>query len=386
MNEKIENILVKYLMNAADIEELEVLTNWLKKEKNAQVFKNYIRINYAMDINTNEFDTKKAKKAYLDKIKQDKKRVHRLKIYTYLKYVAAAVIVFGLGYFYKQGVFSELDFTKSIHVNNQIVAGTDKAILTLENGEEVILTKGVSFKTQQAMSNGEEIIYKAGERDTSEIAFNYLTIPRGGQFFVELADGTKVWLNSESQLKYPVSFINGKSRIVELVYGEAYFEVSPSIMHDGAKFKVNNAAQEITVLGTKFNLKAYKEEPNIYTTLVEGKVEINTPSRKQVLKPNQQSEVQIKNSQLNVREVDVVGEIAWIHGDFVFKHKTLKDIIAVLARWYNVDFDIQNKSLENVKFNGEFGKSQNLEEILNLIKNTNYINQFEINEKKILLK
>ena len=100
-----------------------------------------------------------------------------------------------------------------------------------------------------------------------------------------MSDGTQVWLNSESQLKYPVNFIKGQTRQVELVYGEAYFDVSPSVEHNGAKFKVFNQSQEVEVLGTEFNVKAYKDETNIYTTLVEGRVVIDNGALKQSLLP-----------------------------------------------------------------------------------------------------
>lgn len=164
MNKNIENKIVKYLMNAANIEDLEVLSNWLKDNQNKQIFKNYIRTNYAMDINTNEFNTENAKKEYLRKIKQDKKLVHRLKIYKVFKYAAAAVIVFGLGYFYKQSSFNTSNGTTPIIVKTNIIKpGTDKATLTLEDGSQIVLEEGESFQTQNANSNGEEITYEVGK-------------------------------------------------------------------------------------------------------------------------------------------------------------------------------------------------------------------------------
>ncbi len=387
MNKNIENILVKYLMNAANIDELEELTSWLNDDRNKQTFKNYIRTNYAMDINTNEFDTENAKKEYLRKIRQDKKLVHKIKTYKVFKYAAAAVIVFGLGYFFRDNIFNSSVETVPIIVNtNTILPGTDKATLTLEDGSIMALEKGASFQTQNANSNGEELIYEAGKRNSKEIAYNYLTIPRGGKFYVKLPDGTQVWLNSESQLKYPTTFKEGETRKVELVYGEAYFDVSPSSIHKGSKFKVFNQSQEIEVLGTEFNIKAYKDETHIYTTLVEGKVAVNFENKKQYLIPNQQSNLNLNTHALSVDVVDVYNEISWKDGVFSFERKPLKEIMKVLSRWYDIDVIFMNKPLEDVKFFGVLGKDQNIKEILETIKKFKIIKNYEIKEKIIILK
>jgi ferric-dicitrate binding protein FerR (iron transport regulator) len=201
-----------------------------------------------------------------------------------------------------------------------------------------------------------------------------------------LSDDTQVWVNSESQLKYPVNFIAGKPREVELVYGEAYFEVSPSSDHYGAKFSVINKNQTIEVLGTKFNVKAYKEEPNIYTTLREGKVSVSSKLETKLLIPNQQSIFNIENNNLIIKHVDVKNEIAWICGEFIFHKKSLGDIAKVLGRWYDVDFEFLNDSISKQKFNGELKKNQNLETILKLIQNTNKIEAYEMKENSVFLK
>jgi ferric-dicitrate binding protein FerR (iron transport regulator) len=268
----------------------------------------------------------------------------------------------------------------------------------LENGEEVTLTKGTQFQTQNAISNGEEIVYqqlsspapalpsgRQSRENNKPQTTNTLTIPRGGQFYIKMSDGTKVWLNSESQLKYPVSFTDGESRQVELVYGEAYFEVSPSTKHKGSDFKVVHNKQEVQVLGTAFNIKAYKDETNVYTTLVEGSVAINYVGRTQKLVPGQQSNLNVNANTLTISEVDVKTEIAWKDGVFNFKEKSLKDIMKVLSRWYDMEVVFENKELENVGFVGVLRKNQDIEDILSLIKSTS-INNYEINNKTIILK
>lgn len=273
---------------------------------------------------------------------------------------------------------------KSTLVNNTIAIGSNKAMLTLGNGTVVLLGKGKSYSAGNIKSNGEQLVYNSNNR--SEIANNFLTIPRGGQFFVQLTDGTKVWLNSESQLKYPVAFVDGATRQVELLYGEAYFEVSPSAKHKGSRFKVKTQTQNVEVIGTEFNIKAYKDEKNIYTTLVKGKVAISNATTKQFLAPNQQSSFNLESNDIAIAPIDVYDEISWKKGLFVFKSMPLKSIMKVLSRWYDVDVAFADASLGNVKFNGVLDKNQKIEDILTTIKNTKFINAYEIKNKKIVLK
>jgi len=269
--------------------------------------------------------------------------------------------------------------------HKEILIGSDKATLTLEDGSVIALEKGKSYTKGNASSNGEKLVYNSNGKSAA-IANNLLTIPRGGQFFVQLADSTKVWLNSESQLKYPVAFVDGETRQVELVYGEAYFEVSPSTKHKGSRFKVKTQEQNVEVIGTEFNIKAYRDEPAIYTTLVEGVVAVSNAAKKQILTPSQQSKITEYNGNISVSEVDVYNEISWRKGLFVFKGMPLKDIARVLSRWYDVDIVFADPALGNVKFNGVLNKNQKLEDILTTIKNINFINAYEKKDNKIIIK
>ena len=269
--------------------------------------------------------------------------------------------------------------------HKEILIGSDKATLTLEDGSVIALEKGKSYTKGNASSNGEKLVYNSNGKSVA-IANNLLTIPRGGQFFVQLADSTKVWLNSESQLRYPVAFVDGQTRQVELVYGEAYFEVSPSTKHKGSRFKVKTQEQNVEVIGTEFNIKAYRDEPAIYTTLVEGVVAVSNAAKKQILTPSQQSKITEYNGNISVFEVDVYNEISWRKGLFVFKGMPLKDIARVLSRWYDVDIVFADPALGNVKFNGVLNKNQKLEDILTTIKNINFINAYEKKDNKIIIK
>ncbi|MEO8935074.1 MAG: FecR domain-containing protein [Xanthomarina sp.] len=382
-----EKLIVKFLTNQATASELDALDLWLEGNKNKQLFNTYIRINYAVDYNIKKFDSNKVKSKLLELMAKEKKVV-KLKSYKYFFQYAAAAIVVGvltIGYVFKDNFGSNKKELQSVEITSLIEIGSNKAILTLEDGKEVALEKSKSYSTKNVSSDGETIVYHPDEKVYSETAYNYLTIPRGGQFFITLADGTKVWLNSESKLKYPVSFENRKPRTVELVYGEAYFEVSSSEIHQGTSFIVNSKGQEIEVLGTEFNVKAYQNEAITYTTLVEGKIALQVNNTKEILKPGQQAIVGEGESNITIKNVEVYNEISWKDGIFSFKGKSLKDLMDVLSRWYDVDVVFETKELETMTFRGVLSKEQSLEDILSAIKDASVINSYIIKDKIIII-
>ncbi|GAA4298368.1 FecR family protein [Aestuariibaculum suncheonense] len=388
MTERDKKASVKFLANEANIDDLAHLNEWLKDSKNNQLFKDYIKSNYLMDSGMNSFNSEIFKKNYLKIIREEKRKERRLKIYRWSGYAAAIVVVALLiGNFVFNGlVGNSKDELVPVVVNNNIKPGENKAVLTLDDGEEIIFTKGASMQTQDAISNGEELVYKPNESTSKKIVFNTLTIPRGGQFFVKLSDGTQVWLNSESQLKYPVNFIEGQTREVELVYGEAYFNVSHSSEHLGSHFKVLNNSQEVEVLGTTFNIKAYKEESIIYTTLVSGKVFLKTNAVQQNLIPGEQIELIKSNGELIKRKVNTSTVISWIDGNFDFNDVPLGEIMKVLSRWYDMDVKFQNESIKYQRFTGRLSKNHTIEDILTSIKGAEIINSYEISNKQLIIK
>lgn len=380
-----KDLFTKFIKRECSPEEVQQILNDIKNSKKLTDVADIDAINGMLEEYPDMIDSQAdiIFKNILETAEPAKNRSH------FWKYAAAAILMIGLAstHFLKNNfVSARSEKIAPVIVNTNIQTGTDKATLTLGNGVTIPLKKEKAFTANHVSSNGEELVYDAQNNTNSEIVFNYLTVPRGGQFRLQLADGTKVWLNSETQLKFPVAFIKGKTRNVELLYGEAYFEVSPSSNHDGSKFNVKTQLQDVVVLGTEFNIKAYKGGANIYTTLVEGKVVINSMNKTQNLIPNQQSTLNRDNKKLTIKEVDVYDEISWRNGLFSFKGKTLKEITIVLARWYDVEFEFSNKNLENVKFNGVLLKKQSLEEILTIIKETKFINAYEVKANKIIIK
>lgn len=301
---------------------------------------------------------------------------------SWMRYAAAALIVVSLSvYFFRKHAFvNPVDTHETVAVDPVIKPGTDKAILVLAGGEQIILGKGKSYKNASAISSGEEITYNNSLSKKGDKLFNYLIVPRGGNFTISLSDGTKVWMNSESKLKFPVTFTKGESRNVELLYGEAYFEVSPSSKHQGTHFFVHNNKQQVEVVGTQFNIKAYPDENNVFTTLVEGKVNVSTDQHTEKLIPGQQSQLNLKNKSFKISYVDVSRSIAWKEGVFYFEDESIENILRTMSRWYDFEYRLKSETLKDSRFTGLIKKRKNLEDILNIISRTSNI-KYSINSK-----
>ncbi|MBC8769571.1 DUF4974 domain-containing protein [Arenibacter sp. BSSL-BM3] len=382
---ELENIIVKFLNQEANYSELEKLEDFLKNEGGKQVFNSYVKTQYLSTLSMTEYDVNKAKETIKTRLKKSK-QTRRVYLYRKMALAASVIFTFGMAFylFYNSG---QVETPEPEKQPNLIVVGTDKAILTLENGDEVALEKGKKYQTGKVSSNGEELVY--ADKGQSEVGdkvplYNYLTIPRGGQFFVKLSDGTEVWLNSETKLKYPVKFTDGISRQVELIYGEAYFKVSPSTVNKGAAFQVLTKSQEIDVLGTEFNLKAYNNDPVMATTLVVGKVKIKKGEVTETLMPNQQATISHESDKIDIEEIDVSQEISWVKGLFSFNEKPLVEIMTVLSRWYDTEVIFENAKQKNFVFTGILERTKAVEDILKLIEATSEGQlKFEINDKTI---
>ncbi len=388
----IAKLIYKSIVNFLTDEDKSKLDSWLSKPENKSLYKSIVNKNKIHDKIEiyNRIDSDKIYKRLEGKILQEE-REYSTPMYkrSWLKYAAAAcalLLVSLLIFINKKDSLKTVE-PMPIIASHNIEVGTNKAILTLEDGSDIVLENGQNYFGQNIESNGEEIIYSAKNSPNGAVAFNYLATPRGGQYFVKLSDGTQVWLNSESKIKYPVSFTPGEPREVELLYGEAYFDVTPSNKNNGANFIVAHASQQIVVLGTEFNIKAYKDEDYIFTTLVEGKITLSIGKDQEMLAPNEQLILNLSNgSRIIKSDIDVFPEIAWKKGLFNFKDKTLIEIMQVLSRWYDVDVVFEDKDLEAVRFKGVLNKDQDIEEILNLIKNTKFISGYQIEGTTITLK
>ena len=374
-------LIIKKINNTLTEEEGQIFDAWYKESKDHRSYFHKVENNYQKGIDL--VDITKGWAGVSSKIKRKEKR------YSIYKYAAAIVILITVGTIWfpvKENIQVHPTIDAVVIQKDSIQIGTDKATLTLDDGSEIVLAKGESVETDKASSNGEQLVYTDGQESTEKIiAKNTLTIPRGGQFVLVLADGTKVWVNSETRLRYPVSFTANKTREVELVYGEAYFDVSPSTEHNGSRFVVLTDRQRVEVLGTEFNIKAYSVDKYVSTTLVEGKVLVENGMESKNLSPGHQSVLDRDSKKLGVSKVDVYNEVSWKDGLFSFENRSLEDIMQVLARWYDVEVVFEDKAIEELSFNGVFRKTLSLKEILDIIQNTNVV-KYEINGKTIIMK
>ena len=384
-SKKILIIIKKYLNNEASYSDIKRLIIWLDSKENITIFKEYVSLEYLINKNLKKFETTKLVDEILN-FKENKAKIRVLNFKRLFKYAATIIVLVAIAYFFTKEN-SKID--KPILVNSNIEKGTDKATLTLGDGSTIILSKEQKYVSDEVSSDGEKLIYQESKDKATiskrEIVYNYLTIPRGGKFYLELADQTKIWLNSESKIKYPVEFHNGQTREVELLYGEAYYEVSPSSNHHGDKFRVITQGQDVEVFGTEFNIKAYKGEEVIKTTLVAGSISLNIDKKHQLLIPSQQSVFYKKTGEIDIKMVNTTFETSWKKGLFNFNEKSLTEIMKVLSRWYDIDIEIQNKSIKKLLFKGSIGKDQQIETILITLKNTKNIS-YEITDNKIIIK
>jgi transmembrane sensor len=262
-----------------------------------------------------------------------------------------------------------------------IVPGGNKALLTLADGsvvtldstgKQVIRQRGTAIQLQHG-----QLSYTSQPADGS-VHYNKLTTPRGGQFRLVLPDGTKVWLNSASMLRYPTAF-TGTERVVELE-GQGYFEVTANAQQP---FKVKVRNMEVQVLGTGFDIMAYGDENTINTTLLTGSVQVREGSTKQLLRPGQQAVVSKDDHQLTVSAADIRKVTAWKNGLFVFNNMDLPAILREVARWYDVD--IVYKAQPGIElYGGGIGRDLQLADILALLEANGY-NHFRIEGRTVIV-
>ena len=304
--------------------------------------------------------------------------------------VAASILILittGL-YFYKNRTVDDNIAAKVVEPKEAIITpGDDKAILTLSDGTKIILEDakngilanqaGVSI---QKTSDGELLYSFSNSANTvspetkENVIYNKIETPIGGKYQVNLPDGSKVWLNSSSSLRFSALF-NGHTREVELS-GEAYFDVSKN---KGKPFRVITKDQIVEVLGTQFNINSYSDEGPIKTTLIEGSVKIIYKDMVVLLSPGQQ--FQPKELVSAVVEADTEEVVAWKDGYFVFKNEDIKSIMRKLSRWYNVEVSYSG-NIPEVGFGGNISKSKDISEVLDVLQLTNAIH-FKVEGRRI---
>ncbi len=368
-------------------EEEEALNNWLAEhEDHRRLFENAKRF-YGRGSEV-EIKSVNKEEAWL-KVASNMYGRQRSKV-LYPKFAfgiaAGVILLLGLSYYFWHAA-EKIPVSTPVIAHQVIAPGTDKAILILDDNSSYELSAeqnlSLSAGGSRISSIGNALKYTQdeGAPKPKEIRYNTLKIPRGGQFVLYLEDSTKVWLNSETSLRFPV-FFTDETREVELI-GEAYFEVQK----DTRPFRVISGQQVVEVLGTEFNISSYPESQDIVTTLIEGKVDVHlseNPTIRQTLRPNHQSILVKTESQILRREVDPRAFIAWKEGRFCFKEQSLENIMKTLSRWYDVEIVFETEQAKHIRFTGDIKRHEDFKNIVELIEKTQEV-KFTIEGRSIII-
>jgi len=265
---------------------------------------------------------------------------------------------------------------------NDVLPGSDKATLTLADGSTVVLDDAQNGTLAQqggstVIKLGGKLMYDPANKISKEIVYNTISTPNGGQYQLELPDGSLVWLNATSSIHFPTSFV-GKERRVEIT-GEAYFEVAKN---RDMPFIVAVNGAEVQVLGTHFNVNAYSDEDNVKTTLLEGSVKFVSGANTNMLKPGQQSQLTTNGLIKVVTNVDVDEVVAWKNGMFDFENAGIETVMRQLSRWYDVEIEYKGKTDD--LFIAEMRRNIKLSDALKALELTGKV-RFEIQGKKIIV-
>jgi transmembrane sensor len=352
---EIEELIERYNAGKASPEEVDLVETW---------YLNYRSSPKPIPANVLEEDQKESLNQIIGQIKSKRSGIN----WQQLSIAASILILFTAGLFF---YVMKSEPARQAAVKNvakpDLTPGGNKAILTLSNGQSIVLngakngTLAKQGNTDINKLSGGAISYQGASNIAAAdaVIYNTASTPRGGQFQFILSDGTKVWLNSASSIKFPVAF-NGNERKVELT-GEAYFEVA----HDAKRpFRVVSNQQQVEVLGTHFNINAYNDEDVINTTLLEGSVKVTSANTAITIVPGQQA--QFKNGKINVATVNVDDAVAWKNGLFNFNDNSIKEVMKQLSRWYDVDIKYEGQ-LPSRRFSGEISRNVNASQILDIL-------------------
>lgn len=373
--DRLAHLLAHHLAGVLSEEEDAELQQWLDADKqNRQLLE---------EINQKNFYTKKQAEEHLFhslsafRLVQVRRQRHlsRVRLRRRLAGVAAVLLLsLGTAFLYLR----EPEEVKMVQAET-LPAGKSRAVLTLANGERlelgvqhadsVVVQEGGRLK-----ATGEEVSYEGETVEVTEE--NVLEVPRKGEFRLILSDGTRVWMNSESRIRYPVNF-TGNERRVHLE-GEAYFEVAKN---KTMPFVVEMDEVSIRVLGTAFNARAYKDEASAFATLTEGKIQLSAGGRTLMLQPNEQG-IAGKNGSLTKKKVNTQLYTGWKDGRFIFAKQTLEEMMNTLARWYDIEILFQDATVREVTFTGNLERYDSFDKIIDLLEMTGMAH-FKVEGKKI---
>lgn len=358
LDENIQHLIIRYLEGEATEGEIQDLQFWISQSEAHFILFSRLKENWLRAGAVQRYDPDRAWERLEGQLNTPKRR-----LWSRIATAGAAVLLLGIGSLSLLHFHSDLK--KQSVVSEHIEPGSKKAILVLGSNERVELGSIAGDSLLQAdagvKQQGNTLVYdKKQLKDTQE--YNRLITPRGGEYAVILADGTKVWLNAESDLRYPVHFSAHERKVY--LKGEAYFSVTKQ---EGVPFVVCADDSQITVLGTEFNVRNYQEEV-LATTLVKGAVRVNYAGQTCRLIPGQQAVVQ--SSGLQVQEVETILYTAWKDGYFIYREKTLENILKELSRWYDFTYHFQTEELSRMTLTAKLRKFDRAEDIFEILRGT----------------
>ena len=380
---EIARIIQKSLKGKLSESEERQLSGWRKvSDENERAFQRMISEDfYTIGMEKLEmYDSRVAYGRFLQK-KYQQRRKRRFLIN--MARVAAVALPFVIALVLYVGLNREEEQMVRPSLASNILPGTSKAVLTLANGQMIPLGKEATDSTiitdgTQISASGSGVTYASGVESES-VVYNKLEIPRGGEFCLTLSDGTRVWLNSETSIQYPVAF-GAKERRV-FVQGEAYFEVAK----DAKKpFTVQFMSSSVTVLGTSFNIRAYPEEKRSQTTLAEGSVRIYSPGSSMLLKPGEQAELSALSVEMVKHEVEVKNFTSWKDGRFVFEQQPLEDIMRTLERWYDIRVIFKDEGAKRISLSGNMKRYGDFSQVMKMLQMTGDV-RFELHGNDVYI-
>jgi len=377
LEHRIAELLLKSLREELSDSEREELSHWRAEAPEHEVLFSRVQQDEYIDGELKIFIEGQKKNPVLwERIRKKGIRRKRRRFVRLSGWAAAAVVLVVIGV----SLFTRDKREITPFVIRTVLPGSHKAILFMDNGESIELSDSVRMTLGRGvLAANNQLEYAHSDRKLIP-AYHTLRIPRGGEYRLKLSDGTVVFLNSESELRYPVNF-GENSREVELK-GEAFFEVVPDPRRP---FMVNAEQVHVKVLGTSFNINTYDKD-YVETVLVKGAVgiQIHGSDQEWRIKPNELARFDRKNKTLEVTEVDVLPYVTWKEGHFLFKKQSLEKIMDIMARWYDIRVEFQDEAIKKLHFTGDIKRHADISVILKAL--TASVNVgYKLNDRELIL-
>ena len=381
---QLARIIAASLKGNANDEEQRTLREWLsvstRNKKIYDEFKDGKRLEQKI-VESQQINWKNDYQHFITKRQRTRKNRRMKTIIRYAAILTLPIVAAGIFLLQKN------DRQTIVSISEVIKPGEHKAVLITGGGERITLSDSTLSPIQE--QNGmivnvtnNKVSYILPEDSTQgSPIFNTLQIPRGGEYFLTLADGTEVWLNAETEIRYPVQF-TGDKRVVYLD-GEAYFTVAPD---KNKPFTVVSTHASVSVLGTQFTFRAYPDERDVQTTLVSGSVIMQSEKYKQQIKlvPGEQGVLEKNSAKLMKQEVNTYLYTAWKDGRFAFRDARLEDLFNILARWYDLSVFYQSPEAKDIRFTGDLNKTDDFKSILKIIEQNERV-IFTVNQRTVFI-